>query len=644
VSYNDYDRVKEQIKDAIDIVELVSRFVPLRRAGRHYVGKCPWHDDSRPSLQVNSERQSFKCWPCNVGGDVFAFIMKMENVDFKEALEILAERAGIEIRQTRPRPTKPSPDPNAELHESADETEDAPQPIDRRTLFTTMDWVQKQYHEALLTSEEATGARNYLKERGINEQSVRNFRIGYSLLDGSWLINKVGNQPHRIECLEAAGVLIRYTDEDTNKQRIYDRFRGRLMFPIRDTQDRTIAFGGRILPNSPLKNPAKYVNSPETPIFSKSRQLYGLDIARLAMRTTKRALIMEGYTDTIMAHQCGVGDAVAILGTALGSEHVNVLKRFADKMVLVLDGDEAGQKRANEVLELFIAQGVDLMILTLPAGADPCDYLLEHGKEHFEELIQENAIDALEHAFRTFTRKINLEKDIVGSTNALNRLLSLIAAAPMKLGGVDDPVQFRLERTISRLAERFRTAESDVRKQLKQWKDRKTQQKTYGDDEAVPDTMTQNTGQNAGWMPNALEREMLELIFADPTTFEEFDNHLPDEWILSPFTQKVQSLWRDICGEHGECSFNRILIRFDNPTVKNLLVELDESASDKGLGPEMDADKRSQLITEIIQGFSRRENKRSIPKDLSDLKDKSISPEEKQRKLLEILARARSSQ
>ncbi len=658
MSYSDYDRIKEQIKDAIDIVQLVSRFVPLKRAGRNYVGRCPWHDDSRPSLQVNPERQSYRCWVCNVGGDIFSFIMQMEKVDFKEALEILAEMTGISLEDVRrqnragrvsERKRNPSEqsisDPNALLDEAGEaegESVAAPQPIDRRTLFNTMDWVRKQYHEALLTLDEAENARKYLLERGINEQSVRDFQIGYSPLDGSWLMNKVGGVPRRIECLEAAGVLARYKDEERNTERIYDRFRGRLMFPIRDTQDRTVAFGGRILPNSPLKNPAKYVNSPETPIFSKSKQLYGLDIARLAMRTTKRALIMEGYTDTIMAHQCGIGDAVAILGTALGPDHIKTLERFVEKMVLVLDGDTAGQKRANEVLELFVAQGVDLTIVTLPAGADPCEFLLEQGKERFEELLREQGLDVLEHAFRATTRGVNIEKDIVGSSRALDQMIALIASAPLNLRSSNDPVQLRIVKTIARLAEQFRVPESEIRKRLKEQKERKSQTKNYGGvagEELVEETSSWNRPE---LIPDALEREMLELWFADPATFETLDNMIPDEWIQSPLAQKVQSLWRGIQAEERECSFHKILVHFDDPAVKSLLVELDESAGDKGLGPEMDEVRKQQLITEIVQGFTRRDIKRRNPGELSDLKNETLSKEEKRTKLQEILDRARN--
>ena len=650
MSYSHYDRVKEQIKDAIDIVELVSRFVPLKRVGRHYVGRCPWHDDSRPSLQINSERQSYKCWVCNVGGDIFSFIMQMEKVEFREALEILADMAGIPLEKPKKKHKNENDleSVNQELQDESGE-ESTPTPIDKRTLFNTMDWVQKQYHEALQTLEEAENARVYLKDRGFSEQSIREFRIGYAPLERDWLLKKIGSSPRRIDCLEKVGVLARYEDEETKQTRIYDRFRGRLMFPIRDTQDRTIAFGGRLLPNTALKSSAKYVNSPETPLFQKSKQLYGLDVARLTMRNSRRALIMEGYTDCIMAHQVGIKDAVAILGTALGSEHIRILKRFADKMILVLDGDEAGQKRANEVLELFIAQGINMTMLTLPANLDPCEFLLGQGKEKFDELLNTYGIDPLEHAFRNATKNVDLEKDIVGSSNALDKLLSIIAAAPTNLGGVDDPVQLRLEKMIARLAERFRIAEQDVRKRLTEWRNRKSQAKAYGDvvDYEIVEELNTPTApiwSRSEFAPDSLERELLELWFADPTTFEDLDNMIPDEWIQSPLTRQIQTVWREIQREEGQpCSFGRLLVRYDDPTVKNLLVELDESASEKGLGPGMDVEKRERLITEIEQGFSRRDIKRRNPRDLSDLKSDSLSKEEKQRKLQEILDRKRGN-
>ena len=485
--------IKERVREAIDIVELVSRYIPLRRSGQNYVGRCPWHDDSRPSLQVNAARQSFKCWVCNIGGDVFSFVMQVENVDFREALEILADQAGIQLPKQQRLDSaiqrqfqKSQNNAGASGHDCAahghahNTSSRQQEPLTKKTLYRALDWVAQKYHDYLLAGNEAELARDYLKDRGISDESIRKFRIGYAPLQRDWLLEQVKRDPQRIKILEMVGVLARRDDGDNPQQasqqwsaQPYDRFRGRLMFPIRDTQDRTIAFGGRLLPGSTLQSRAKYVNSPETYLFSKHKQLYGLDIARLAMRNTRRALIMEGYTDVIMAHQFGFGDAVAVLGTALGAEHIRILKRFVDKMVLVLDGDEAGQKRANEVLELFVAQGADIETLALPGGADPCDFLLTEGSEAFEEQLQHHTTDALEHAFLSATRGINLDTDIIGTTQALDKVLGIIAQAPA-VANPTDPRRIRFEKTIQRLAERFGLPEQEVRTRLRQlWNDNK---------------------------------------------------------------------------------------------------------------------------------------------------------------------------
>ncbi|MDR1492541.1 MAG: toprim domain-containing protein [Planctomycetaceae bacterium] len=491
--------VKERVRDATDIVELVSRYIPLRRLGQNYVGRCPWHDDSRPSLQVNPNRQSFKCWVCNIGGDVFSFVMQIENVDFREALEILADQAGIELpkqqraniavqRQFQQQTGTPDNiNNNTSNGESAQTRQNAarPQePLTKKTLYRALDWVAQKYHEYLLAGNEAGLARDYLNERGITAESIRKFRLGYAPLQRDWLLEQIKRDPHRVKILEMSGVLARRQEENNNNEppqmsgyspQPYDRFRGRLMFPIRDMQDRTIAFGGRLLPGSTLQSRAKYVNSPETYLFSKHKQLYGLDLARLTMRNTRRALIMEGYTDVIMAHQFGFSDAVAVLGTALGAEHIRILKRFVEKMVLVLDGDEAGRKRADEVLELFIAQGADIETLTLPGNADPCEFLLAEGAEAFNDQLQHHTTDALEHAFLSASRGVDLANDIIGTSRALDKVLGIIASAPA-VTNPTDPRRIRFEKTIQRLAERFGLPEKEIRGRLRQlWETAKRQ-------------------------------------------------------------------------------------------------------------------------------------------------------------------------
>ena len=400
VSSDSFD-IKERVKQAVDIVDLVGSHIQLRRQGRNYVGRCPWHDDTRPSLQVNPERQSFKCWVCDIGGDVFSFVMKIEGVEFREALEMLADRAGIPVeRPRRQRVAGPAGEAASSLPAGGGHD-------DKRTLLLAMAWAEKQYHQCLLSAAEADAARRYLQERGISAESIERFHLGFSPLERDWILRHVQGEANqekrarRAKTLEAVGILARPAEGGT----FYDRFRGRLLFSIRDAQGRPVGIGGRVLPELGPTSPAKYVNSPETPLFTKSRLLYGLDLAREALRKTRTALVMEGYTDVIVAHQYGFENAVAVLGTALGESHIRLLKAHADRIVLVLDGDEAGTKRANEVLELFIAQQADLRILTLPEDLDPCDFLHKYGAEAFSELLAGKAVDALDHAYAVTTRR-----------------------------------------------------------------------------------------------------------------------------------------------------------------------------------------------------------------------------------------------
>ena len=226
-------------------------------------------------------------------------------------------------------------------------------------------------------SPEAEPARQYFQERGINAESIERFQLGFAPLDRDWILKQAGGSGSRARILETIGVLARSSQGGYP----FDRFRGRGLFTIRDAQARPVGMGGRLLPGVEINSPAKYINSPETPLFRKSHLLYGLDLAKEAFHKSKQktALVMEGYTDVIIAHQFGFNNAVAVLGVALGETHIRILKRFVDRIVLVLDGDEAGQKRANEVLELFIAQQADLRILTLPDNLDPCDFLQSAG-------------------------------------------------------------------------------------------------------------------------------------------------------------------------------------------------------------------------------------------------------------------------
>ncbi|HND51537.1 MAG TPA: DNA primase [Pirellulaceae bacterium] len=445
MSYSPAQDVKERVRQATDIVDLVGRYMELRRAGRNFVARCPWHDDRKPSLQINPERQSWKCWVCDIGGDVFSFVMKKEGVDFREALQMLADRAGIQVTQSREQIVPGGPD-------------------DKATLLKASAWAEKLFHECLLRSPEAAAARKYLAERRISPESVAQFRIGYSPDVWQWLIDRARSTPFTEAVLEACGLIGK-----SQAGRTYDRFKGRLIFPIRDLQDRPIAFGGRVLPGMSTENTGKYVNSPETRLFTKSDNLYALEKAREALvrdpATGLRSIVVvEGYTDVVIAHQCGMKNVVAVLGTALNERHLRLLRRFVDVTYLVLDGDDAGQRRTNEVLGLFVANNMDMRILTLPDGLDPADFLLERGGDEFRQLLG-GAVDALEHKLRVATQGIDLTRDTHLANRALEDILATLAGAP-KPTILDGSVGLRQQQVVARLARQFHLDEVDLRARL----------------------------------------------------------------------------------------------------------------------------------------------------------------------------------
>lgn len=605
--------VKERVKQATDIVDLVGSFIQLRRQGRQFVGLCPWHDDSRPSLTVNPERQSFRCWVCNLGGDVFSFLMQMEGVTFPEALSILAERAGIPLESERRPPAQPS---------------SAPDQPDKRLLYRVMAWAEKQYHTCLRELPEGEPGRKYLAERAISAESIEQFHLGYCPDQWDWILRRASERGPSARLLEAVGVLVR----SAGTGRHYDRYKGRVLFPIRDTQSRPVGLGGRILPEAAANNPAKYVNSPETPLFSKSRLLYGLDVARDAIRRSGRVLVMEGYTDCIVAHQYGFRDAVAVLGTALGEGHLRILKRFADRILLVLDGDEAGQKRANEVLELFIAQQVDLRIVTLPEENDPCEFLQKRGAEGFAELLEHGAVDALEHAFQTATRGLDLDRDIHGASQAMERLLGILAKAPRPTADTTRQDRLREEKILQRLATRFRIDEQEIRQRLSELRRR-----------ARPSAPARGEAQGAPAAPeriDAWERELLELLVGHPELVAHARAAIRAEELASASCRRIYQTFCRLADQGIPLGFDRLILEFDEPSLKGLLVELDEQGTAKGsqvLDP-------AALLEELIQGFQRRRLERRRPAEVAALREGNLDPAEQDQLLARILQEQRARQ
>ena len=359
---------------------------------------------------MNPDRQSFKCWVCDYGGDVFSFVMRTENLEFREALELLAERAGINF-------TPPAP-PHGEHGGSSARSDPS---TEKRTLYRVAAWAEEQFHRCLLESPEAEAGRIYLAERGITQDTINRFKLGFAPNRWDWILERARGTEWTPPLLERVGLLRRKELGGG----FYDWFRGRVMFSIRDSRSRPVAFGGRVLPQLADERSAKYINSPETPLFSKSRELYGLDVARENFKAEGGVIVMEGYTDALMAHQHGIDNCVAVLGTALGERHLQLLRRYTDSITLVLDGDAAGQRRTNEILDallaLFEKNQIDLRILILPGGVDPCDFIATHGSDPFRA--------AARHGGRRAGTQIQSSDQRIGYTHRYSSCLASRRAA-----------------------------------------------------------------------------------------------------------------------------------------------------------------------------------------------------------------------
>ncbi len=572
MSFGQNDDAKERIRQAVDIVDLIGSYMPLRRAGAAFEGLCPFHDDAKPSLKVNPARQSWKCWVCNEGGDIFSFVMRKEGFDFREALEFLADRAGVILQA------------NAATPRAA-----AGSPGDKKTLYAACEWAEQQFGQCLQRSPDAEIARNYFADRSVNRDSVDRFHLGFSPDSWQWLLDRARSTPFSPEVLEAAGLL----GKSAKSGRFYDRFKGRVIFPIRDPQNRPIGFGGRILPEFATDSSAKYVNSQETRLYSKSDQLYALNLASDSVRKTKNVIVMEGYTDVIMAHQFGLQTAVAVCGTALTERHIRILRRYADSITLVLDGDEAGQKRTNEILELFVASEVDLRILSLPQGLDPCDFLLNQGADAMQALLDQ-ALDAFEHAVDSRTRGVDLLRDTHRANQALEQLLAIISKAPRMSADTSSARLLRERQVIARLAREFRMDETVLRTRIGELRKATPIARMKAQQAPKPQLSVSDL--------DPCDAELIELLTQHPELVDQaLASIVPGELLNDP-TRTIYETYQVVLGRGEPVEFNRILTELDDPQLKNLLVSLDEQAIEKEKHVQEDAASRLRRLIDHLHG------------------------------------------
>ncbi len=395
----------EEIRARCNIVEVVGAYLPqLRRRGSTYKCNCPFHQEKTPSFTVNDARQIFHCFGCGAGGDVFRFVMDYEKVDFVTAVNILAERAGVEVK-----------------YEGGGVPE---QSGNKDVLYKLHSDAAAFYHRMLLESPEGADARRYLEERDLSPDLVKEFQIGYAPQDWEGLLSRALKKGYKTGQLEAAGLAV--PSDRGGRTSHYDRFRNRIMFPICDQIGRVIGFSGRIM--NKAEKSAKYVNSPETLLFKKNQVLYAFDKARKRIVEARQAIVVEGQIDAIRCHQAGLANVVASQGTALTENHARLIKRYADEVILVLDADAAGVKAALASSEIFLAAELAVRVVTLPEGEDPDSLIRKRGPEALADLVAE-APSALDFLIDAFQKQENTKTE-AGRMRVVQAVLNYISHCP----------------------------------------------------------------------------------------------------------------------------------------------------------------------------------------------------------------------
>ncbi|HXV83889.1 MAG TPA: DNA primase, partial [Candidatus Binatia bacterium] len=387
-----------EIRDRASIVEVISDYVTLKKAGRNYQGLCPFHSEKTPSFTVSEQKGIFHCFGCQAGGSVFHFLMKYDQLSFPEAVERVAKRYGIKM-------------------ERADGRSESGASGERESLYRINERAAANYHQILLSHSAGRSALNYLKSRNVNEETTRRFMLGYAPQNGSGLLDLLRREKLSVQDALRLGLI-----GQRSGQTFHEKFFARLMFPIIDAGGKIVGFGGRVLD----QGLPKYLNSSETPLFRKGSTLYGLYQAKEGIRRVDRVVVVEGYLDVMALHQFGLGYAVATLGTALTPDHVRVLGRYTRNIVALFDGDDAGQKAAARSCEIFLEAGLLGHAAFLPKGEDPDTYIHSQGPKALEQIL-DRAVPLVDYYFTWLKQRFGMTLDGKSQiAREVNRLLGKV--------------------------------------------------------------------------------------------------------------------------------------------------------------------------------------------------------------------------
>jgi DNA primase len=554
-----------QVQNANDIVEVVAEHLSLKRKGKEMVGLCPFHDDHKPSLYVNPTKQIYKCFACGAGGNVFTFVQARENLTFPQALERLAERAGIKLKVKNRIQKTQQPDTNP------------------NELARVNAWAAKYFQKILFNREQGKHARDYLESRKITLDTAKKWLIGLAPTGGADLLKKAKTAKIPEKLLAAAGLIAGANDKFVN----------RLVFTITDVTGRVIAFGARTLDGQG----AKYINSPTTALFDKSNSMFGVEQARHEIVATGTAVVVEGYTDCIMAHQFECKNVVATLGTSFTEGHARILKRYAKKIVLLFDSDTAGIEAANRALEICLAQRIDIKVASVPAGKDPCDFILCKGKEQFDMII-ENAQDVFDFKWKRMTQSLSKGDNLIDHKTAIEEFLRTIAIA---VGSGSMPA---LERGlfVNKISRITGLSSKDIQKEL----NRRIRRTNSAPSRST--ILTENQKVTAIGLGQSLhkiaEREILEVLLNEPLLFEDIREKISTEDFEDQSLRLIAEMLFARLNEGLNAEIAGIIAGIESVETAGLIVDLANKGQEKG-----NFEKRIKDAADTIE---RLENKRNI--------------------------------
>ena len=508
------DNIIEDIRSRIDIIDVISEYVPLTAAGKNFRGLCPFHEEKTPSFMVSRDRQMFKCFGCNEGGDAFTFLMKREGMTYPEAIRFLATKCGVTIPET------------TEGGKAVSLAKDKLLQLNRSAV--------NYFHRLLISSATGKEALTYLRERGIKDNTIDSFKLGFSLPSWDAFLRAAGKAGFSREIMLQGGFILKKKKDDG----YFDRFRGRVMFPIFDAHGEPIGFGGRILESS--ESDIKYMNSPETPLYNKGRSLYNLNLARDAIRKEGCAILAEGYMDVIACFQEGVHNIVASLGTSLSDGHVNLIKRYTDEVIIAYDSDSAGTAATSRGLNLLIKGGLRVRMLTLPPGRDPDDFVHENGIESFRDLLSK-AVDLVDYKLDRVQEQVDINS-AEGKKLTVEDLVTTLASLNN---------QVEKHEYVKKCAERLNVEEDYIWQQLsKRGAGKRVRRSTQP---AIKSSSKLGARE-------AVERRLLECLIQHPRFIPQARSRLTREDFSNPgHAELAEELWVNIDLEEGQVDLGKLI-------------------------------------------------------------------------------------